>query len=162
MKNALLILLISISTFIAKSQTTTKNSMDFWVGTWDAYWSDSLKGTNTITKILKSNVVEENFVFNDKSFIGRSWSVYDSSSKTWNQTWVDDAGAYLLFAGGAEGDKVILNQTNEKINRGKATSMRMVFYNIAKDSFDWDWQSSKDEINWKSEWLIHYKRKKAK
>lgn len=149
-----------MSITMAKAQTNSKNTFDFWLGTWDAYWTDSLKGTNTITKILKTKVVEENFVFNDKSFVGRSWSVYDSAGKIWKQTWVDDGGSYLIFKGGQEGDKVILRLVDKVNKKGKLVSMRMVFYNIKKESFDWDWQSSEDEKNWKSEWLINYKRKK--
>jgi len=37
---------------------------------------------------------------------------------------------------------------------------RMIFYNIKKDSFDWSWEASTDGgATWKSNWLIHYKRK---
>jgi hypothetical protein len=139
---------------------TDKNTFNFWLGSWDAYWKgDTLRGSNTITKTLKNAVVEESFKFNDGSFSGRSWSLYDSVAKIWRQTWVDDAGAYLTFTGGREQEKVILTLTDKKNKNGKPISMRMVFYNIKQDSFDWDWQSSADGTNWKSNWLIHYKRK---
>jgi hypothetical protein len=157
---ATIIIFLTISLSMLKAQENTKSTFDFWLGNWNAYWSDSLRGINTITKILKDNVVEEHFVFNDKSFVGRSWTVFDSKNAIWKQTWVDDAGAYLTFTGGQEGDKVILRMTDKKVTNGKTVSMRMVFYNINKDSFDWDWQSSEDEKNWKSVWLINYKRKK--
>jgi hypothetical protein len=54
---------------------------------------------------------------------------------------------------------VVLTLTEKKGKNGKQISMRMVFYNIKQDSFDWDWQSSEDGTAWKSNWLIHYRRK---
>jgi hypothetical protein len=36
---------------------------------------------------------------------------------------------------------------------------RMVFYNITKEKFDWDWESSKDSgKTWNLSWQIHYLR----
>jgi hypothetical protein len=158
MRTSILILLIIAAT-MAKSQGNSKSTFDFWVGTWEASWSGSAKGINTIGKVLRTKVIEENFAANDKSFAGKSWTVYDTTAKLWRQTWVDDAGAYLLFTGGQEGDKVVLNMSCKTVKNGKTVAMRMVFYNIKKESFDWDWQSSEDEKNWKSAWLINYKRK---
>ena len=140
----------------------TENTFDFWLGKWDAYWNDSLKGTNVIKKTLKNKVVEENFSYNDKTFIGRSWSMFDATTKTWKQTWVDDAGAYLLFTGGQEGKDVILTMTDTRTVKGKTVYMRMIFYNITKDNFDWDWQSSEDKEKWTTVWAIKYKRNKKK
>lgn len=154
---AVIMLLSSAFGFAQNSPTT----FDFWVGSWDAYWNDSLKGTNTITKAMNNKVVEENFVQNDKGYFGKSWSVFDSAAGVWRQTWVDDTGAYLSFTGGKEGDKVILSKTDSRKGKnGKEVFMRMVFSNIKQQSFDWDWQSSEDSKNtWKTMWAIRYKRK---
>ncbi|MDP1802864.1 MAG: hypothetical protein Q8L81_15995 [Bacteroidota bacterium] len=157
-KTSFILILVIVFIMNVRSQNNA-NTFDFWIGKWDAYWADSLKGTNILTKTLNDLVIEENFSFNDRSFLGRSWSMYDSVSKVWNQTWVDDAGAYLLFKGGKEGDNVVLSQINPKIKNNTTVYMRMVFSNIKKNSFDWDWQSSVDNINWKSSWAIKYKRK---
>lgn len=159
MKHLLVLFFISFR-MITLSQINTKNTFDFWIGSWDAYWNDSLQGTNTITKILGNAVVEENFLFNDGTFSGKSWSVYDSSKNLWRQTWVDNSGSYLVFTGGLEDDKVVLKMTDKRTKSGKPLEMRMIFFNIKKDTFDWDWQSSPDGINWRSEWFITYIRKK--
>jgi hypothetical protein len=43
---------------------------------------------------------------------------------------------------------------------GKIIS-RMVYHNIQKDAFDWDWEASSDGgKTWKNNWHIHYDRKK--
>lgn len=142
------------------SQIPPENAFDFWIGSWKARWNDSIKGTNKITKILNDKAVEENFAFNDGTFKGKSWSVYNYNLKEWQQTWVDNTGAYLVFTGGHEGDKVILTMSGQKTKNGKPLLMRMVFFNIKKDSFDWDWQSSEDAKEWKSTWFIRYEREK--
>jgi hypothetical protein len=36
----------------------------------------------------------------------------------------------------------------------------MVFENIADDHFDWRWESSRDDGEWKLLWLLHYSRVK--
>jgi hypothetical protein len=48
----------------------------------------------------------------------------------------------------------------ERAVNGRPTSYRMVFYNIAKQSLDWDWQSSEDAgQSWRLLWRIHYQRR---
>lgn len=160
MKTSILLLLTTLC--MSTSAQNRNTEFDFWVGTWDAYWNDSLKGTNTLTKTLDDKVIEENFVAHDKSLIGKSWTLYDANTRTWKQTWVDNSGAYLLFTGVKEGDKIILNMVDvRKNNQGKNEYMRMVFYNITSTSFSWDWESSSDEKKtWQNQWAIKYKRRK--
>jgi len=138
------------------------SQFDFWIGTWKVEWlnTDSTKaeGTNVVTSILGSCVIEENF--NGKpgvDFMGKSFSVYNPAKKLWQQTWVDDQGGYMVFTGGMEDDKMILSR---KISRNdKELIQRMVFYNISKDKFDWNWESSEDNgVSWKMNWKIHYSR----
>lgn len=161
-KLILLIVLNVISQNIITKAQSDKNTFDFWIGKWDAYWNDSLKGTNEISKILNNMVVSENFNTSDGLFSGKSWSVFDSASNIWKQAWVDNNGAYMLFTGGREGDNVVLNMTDAKLRNGDTYYMRMVFSEIKSESFIWDWQSSKDKTAWKSAWMIHYKRNNQK
>jgi hypothetical protein len=38
---------------------------------------------------------------------------------------------------------------------------RMVFENITKDAFDWNWETSKDGgASWTLSWHLHYTRRK--
>ena len=73
------------------------------------------------------------------------------------QTWVDNQGAYLDFVGSQDGDVKIFERkfTNKA---GDTIHQRMRFLNINKDSFDWDWQSSKDGAEWKTLWVLEYRR----
>ncbi|MEO6695687.1 MAG: hypothetical protein ABIY50_13830 [Ignavibacteria bacterium] len=156
----LLFTVLMNSNLIAQQNDKT---LDFWIGKWDAYWNDSLKGTNQINVTMNGYIVEENFSTNDGTFTGKSWSAFDSVTNLWKQTWVDNSGAYMTFAGGGEGNKVILNMIEARKNKSnKNYYMRMVFSDINDDQFEWNWQSSVDKISWKPAWTIHYKRAESK
>lgn len=140
---------------------------DFWLGDWNAHWfeKDSVKafGENHLKKEMKGFVIEENFKINTGSsagFIGSSWSIYDSNKKKWFQTWVDNSGAYMAFEGKIDGDNRIFERST--INKkGVPVVQRMVFKNIKKDSFTWDWETSTDNgKTWNLNWQIFYTRMK--
>lgn len=140
------------------------SQFDFWLGTWDLEWTDAkgqkLTGTNTINKILKGCVIEENFsTAGSDPYLGKSHSLYDAKSGKWKQTWVDSGGSYLDFTGEFKDGKMTLSR--EMIdNDGKKTLQRMVFSKIQKNSLVWDWESSTDGGKmWKTNWKIFYKRR---
>jgi len=138
------------------------SQFDFWIGEWKATWVDqegnTQTGKNLIRRILGGCTIEENFSTNDGSFIGRSYSVYNSRKGIWEQTWVDNSGSYLALKGGLEGEKMILSL--EGITKeGKKVIQRMVFYDIKGDAFTWDWENSTDEgSTWNLQWRIYYTR----
>jgi hypothetical protein len=133
---------------------------DFWLGEWELTYNDTVHATNTISKQLGSCVIEENFDDPANKYKGRSWSVYSPQLKKWQQTWVDNAGAYLDFTGEFKDQKMQMNR--EFINpKGQKIMQRMVYYNIAAGHFDWNWESSADGgKTWTVNWKIHYQRKK--
>ena len=161
-----LIILIQCSIFAQNDKPCSAPEtaqFDFWVGEWIAEWSGENgkieTGTNTVTKILSGCAVQENFSTSDKTFIGTSLSVYSPKKKIWQQTWVDNSGAYLDFTGNMDGGKMILSRKG-KDKDGNEIMQRMVFYNITKESFDWNWEASTDEgKTWELKWKINYKRK---
>lgn len=156
---------VALQTVSAQSDSTDKpcsaaeaSQFDFWIGKWDLTWGDSLKGTNIITKELDGCVIHEHFSDPKERFYGRSYSVYNSTKKLWQQTWVDNQGNYLDFEGGFENEKMTLSRSFVG-PKGKTVMQRMVFFNISDSSLDWSWESSLDRgKNWKQLWLIHYKR----
>ncbi|MFI5211547.1 MAG: hypothetical protein ACHQIH_01580 [Ignavibacteria bacterium] len=136
--------------------------LDFWVGNWELDWTNAEgkteKGSNTISKVFGSCVIEENFSTADGTFKGKSLSVFDIRTQTWKQTWVDNTGSYLDFTGGKYGDTIIFSR---KIidKKGNEHSQRMVFYDISKNGFLWNWESSSDNgTTWNLQWKISYKR----
>ena len=163
----LLFIILSASEQLNAQNNTNCDSpechqFDFWVGNWKAVWQDTsgnnFEGKNSINKILDGCVIMENFDGNPGiDFKGKSFSVYNKKTKTWQQTWVDSQGGYMLFTGGMQNDKMILSREVET-KKGKVLQ-RMVFYDITEDSFNWNWESSRDNgMNWKLNWEIHYTR----
>ena len=141
---------------------------DFWVGDWDLTWpgqksNEVQHGRNSISKKLGGCVIEEQFDGSkDAQLKGLSVSVYSPKSKKWQQTWVDDQGGYLDFTGEFSGGQMILSRHAQNA-KGEDITQRMVFKNIAGDSFDWSWEQSKDHgATWTVVWPIHYVRRPAK
>jgi hypothetical protein len=141
---------------------------DFWLGDWDAVWyeKDSLKafGENHLTKEFNGFVIHENFKVltgSTAGFVGGSWSMYDKNKQKWFQTWVDNSGSYMAFEAKLDGVNRIFERST--INKkGIAVIQRMVFKNITKNSFTWDWESSADNgKTWSLNWQIFYTRKKG-
>jgi len=134
---------------------------DFWIGEWDLYTADTITGHNSVYKIMDACTVQENFSNPKSGYLGKSWSVYSPLSKQWQQTWVDNQGGYIPLTGNFEDGKMTLTTPPHKLPNGKEVISRMIYYNITKESFDWDWQSTKDGgATWSSNWKIHYVRKK--
>lgn len=163
-------LLITFSIFSAKAQNQKPcmapeaSQFDFWVGDWIATWGDTLHGTNHIEKMFGNCTIHENFSDPHIGYLGQSWTVFNANYKQWQQTWVDNQGGYIALTGGKSGDSMVLTTAEKRVPpaispTGKIIS-RMVYYNIKSDSFDWSWEASTDGgITWKSNWLIHYRRK---
>lgn len=159
MKSLLLTILVFVFS-ITSAQQNTENDLDFWIGEWTVEWKDTSgithTGTNKIEKILNGKVIQENF--SAEGFNGKSFSVFHPMKKIWQQTWVDNNSGYMVFEGGKDNDNFILSMQREV--KGKIVLMRMVFNNITKDGFNWDWQMSSDNgETWKDQWNLVYKRK---
>lgn len=84
---------------------------------------------------------------------------------TWNDTSHGTNKIYKIFdgctlMGNFENGEMKLSTQPRKLQNGKEMISRMVFYNIQPNTFDWRWEASTDNGNtWKTNWLIHYKRK---
>jgi hypothetical protein len=172
MKKARMILCFCFSGLVVAGQnsnppcsTPEARQFDFWVGEWNAFWKDSLRGSNRIEKMFGNCTIQENFIDPKTNYLGKSWSVYNSNYKIWQQTWVDNNGGYIHLTGGMVSDSMILKTMEQNVPSnvsptGKILS-RMVYYNIKPNSFDWSWEASTDGgLNWTPRWQIHYERKK--
>lgn len=140
---------------------------DFWVGDWDLTWpgqngQPEQHGHNNIERELGDCVIHEHF--SDQAnppFQGTSLSTFTPKLGKWQQTWVDNQGAYLDFVGEfKDGQMVLSREVTGK--DGKKFQQRMVFKNIKPDSLDWSWERSDDGgATWKVQWPIHYQRRKS-
>ena len=144
-------------------QQTDSHDMDFWVGEWTgtgkSYGPDNLVTEtmceNSISKDFDGHVIHEHF--KGAGLTGESWSVWVPGRKKWCQTWVDNQGGYIPLSGEKVGESVVLNTTH--LPEAKSYN-RMVFKNIQKKQFDWDWEATSDGgKTWQPKWQIHYTRK---
>lgn len=158
----LLSLCLSSTGLLSQSLNHSDSTLfDFWVGKWNLTWKNGDgtegKGTNNVIRILDGKVIQENFV-DMKGFKGSSMSVLTPRTKTWKQAWADNQGGYFDFEGFVEGDKRGFKTQPKEVN-GKVYVFRMVFYDITKDSFIWDWEGSTDGgKTWSLNWRINYYR----
>jgi uncharacterized protein DUF1579 len=141
----------------ARSHVAGPGGLDFWLGEWACSWEGG-GGRNRITKELDDRVVVERFEsLAPERWSGMSMSVYDEASGRWHQTWVDSVGNYWAFHEGREGDRLTF-ETDEQ-EEGREVRKRMVFSDVAHDSFAWRWERSSDRgATWEALWTIHYRR----
>ncbi len=144
--------------------TVEQKQFDFWVGEWDLSWPGQKpgevgRGTNSIKRILDGCVVQESFSGQAAHLRGTSVSTFDATAGKWKQTWVDNEGGYLDFAGGLkDGDFILQREASGK--NGTKFLQRMVWKNISANELDWSWEASRDGgKSWRVQWPIHYKRK---
>ena len=134
-------------------------ALDFWLGHWTVSWGDGLTATNHVDAILGGAVIREQFDGRPgAAFQGLSVSAYSPTLGLWRQTWVDSDGSYWAFSGGpAEGGRFIF--ATDDVRDGRPVKLSMVFYNLAPDSLDWDWERSDDDgATWALKWRLHYTR----
>lgn len=142
-----------------------QKQFDFWLGEWQLTWPGNKEGeiqhgANIIRRKMDGCVVEENFSGGESIPLrGMSVSIFSKRLGKWQQTWVDNQGAYLDFTGEFRDGQMILQR--EAVGPdGSRVLQRMVFKNIHSDEFDWTWEASKDGgTSWQVQWPIHYKRK---
>lgn len=84
---------------------------DFWVGDWDV--SDFDKPTVIdahvrVDLILDGCVLHEDYQDANHSK-GESFSIYDTTTNSWHQTWVTNRGRLLLINGNVQGDAMVLS-----------------------------------------------------
>jgi hypothetical protein len=162
----LLALLCGIAALSTQAQVgctgAESHQMDFWLGEWDLTYSQGgqvAHSRNRVTKTLDGCVVLEEFTgAPGVALDGRSVSMYDRTASRWKQTWVDNNGAYLDFAGGSEAGRFVLARQVER--DGKRIQQRMVFQDIRADRLKWLWQRSDDGgSTWSTLWEIEYRRR---
>lgn len=140
------------------NQLPPEQQFDFWLGKWDVSWGEGQHGVNHIQRVLDGQVIQEDFDGRPAmDFRGHSVSVYSPHYGHWQQTWVDTQGNYWHLRGGWQHDRFTL--VTDDLLQGRAVKYRMVFYKIALDTLDWNWELSEDGgQTWGLRWKIHYQR----
>ena len=119
-----LFIAISFSTLSAQNQkqqctccTENHSEFDFWEGNWEVTLPNGNKaGNNTITKIQGNCILQENWVSATPGYTGTSTNFYNTTTKQWEQLWVDNQGASLHLKGNKIGNQMIL-KTDDAVNK---------------------------------------------
>lgn len=96
---------------------------DFWIGEWDVKSTNgTTAGKSSVQLMLGDCVIFENWTSAaPQTYAGKSFNVYNSSTKKWMQTWVDDKGSVIEFINGEWKDNtltfVTLPNTQNQVTR---------------------------------------------
>lgn len=168
MKTLLIIILVSftISGFSQKVSPCSTDSiyrqLDFWIGEWEVFGVAGVKaGDSKIERILDSCVILENYSNKNKTYSGKSFNTYNSQSKQWQQTWVDDQGGstnHLL--GKAEPGKMVFMTHPFQFSKDTMAVRKLSFIQLGKNKVRQHAEISTDGQNtWKTEYDLEYRRK---
>ena len=93
---------------------------------------------------------------------GKSFNTYNSVTKQWQQTWVDNVGGTTEFLAGHYEDNKMLFKTKPFPVAGDTMAVRrLTFFNLGPDKVRQFAEISKDnEKTWTPEYDLEYRRKK--
>ena len=173
MRKVFFSLLMVISSLALPAQRTPCNSdpiyrqFDFWIGEWDVYGKNGKKaGDSKIELILDSCIILENWksasLFNGVYYSGKSFNTYNSVTKQWQQTWVDNTGGTTEFLEGHYEDKTMILKTKPFwFNKDTMAVRRLTFFSINADKVRQLGEISKDnEKTWNTEYDLEYRRRR--
>lgn len=133
---------------------------DFWVGEWTVKQTgaDQVVGSSSIQKILDDCVVLENWT-GGRGNTGKSFNIYDSNTKKWEQYWVDSNGGRIFFSGHLNG--TTMDYFADTDEQGKKATRHLQFFHLGPDEVRQFSQRSEDGgKTWSVEYDFTYFRKK--
>ena len=135
---------------------------DFWLGDWDVRpaGSDQLAGQSKIERILGNCVVLENWT-GAAGGTGKSFNVYDATTKRWEQIWVDAFGSLTKYSGGIKDGA--MDYFADSVNpQGKLVRLHLQFFKLSADKVRQFSQISSDGgKTWSAQYDFIYTRKPA-
>jgi len=136
---------------------------DFWLGEWEVSTTNGSipAGTSKIELILSDCVVQENWKSLNNPYSGKSYNIYDSALKRWEQYWVDNTGGNIFFHGELK-DGVMDYFTDDLPQpTGPALRRHLQFFELSVDKVRQFSQGSTDGgKTWSVEYDFTYVRKK--
>jgi hypothetical protein len=140
---------------------------DFWLGQWEAYGLNGKKaGDSKISLILDSCVVLEEWTSASANrgirYAGKSFNTYNSVTRQWQQTWVDNVAGSTEYLEGKYADKKLEFRTKPFVfSKDTMAIRRLSFYDLGPDKVRQHGEISKDNAKtWVTEYDLEYRRKK--
>lgn len=109
--------------------TAESRLFDFWIGEWDVKnTSGNHAGKSSVQLMLGDCVIFENWTSAaPQNYSGKSFNLYNSSTKKWMQTWVDDKGSVIEFINGEYKDNKLTFVT---LPNAQNQITRLTFHNL--------------------------------
>ena len=140
---------------------------DFWIGEWDVFGKNGQKaGDSKISLILDSCIILEEWTSANMQqglrYAGKSFNTWNSASKEWQQTWVDNTGNTTAYTHGKfEDKKIIFNTDPFTFSKDTIAVRRLTFFDLGKDKVRQLGEITKDKgTTWATEYDLEYRRKK--
>jgi tetratricopeptide (TPR) repeat protein len=135
---------------------------DFWLGEWNVSTTQGAvpSGNSKIELILEDCVVQENWKSLNSPYAGKSYNIYNTSLKRWEQYWVDSVGGNIFFYGGLK-DGVMDYWTDDLPQPdGTKRKRHLQFFKLGSDTVRQFSQGSNDGgKTWQVEYDFTYIRK---
>jgi hypothetical protein len=172
MTRRLVLFLMLASSIYSHAQKTPCTSdpvyrqFDFWIGNWEVYAKNGKKaGDSKIELILDSCIILENWKSaasrNGLYYSGKSFNTYNSATKQWQQTWVDNMGGTTEFQEGYyDNNKMIFRTKPFQVAKDTLAVRKLTFYNLGPNKVRQHSEISRDnEATWTTEYDLEYRRK---
>ena len=108
------------------------HAFDFWIGEWDVQPTGSTRApigsgsTSIVERQLDGCVIQENWLPKGGVGAGKSFNVYNSVTKQWQQYYVDTLGTITLYTGTFHEDGNLYFEADQF---GTSSRIRMTFFN---------------------------------
>ena len=135
---------------------------DFWVGEWDVQPTGAPRApkgaSSRVERILDGCVIFENWEPGPPGGAGKSFNIYNTSTKKWEQYWVDAVGRITHYFGEFREDGNLYYEADQF---GTANKLRMTFFKQGSDEVRQLGHISKDGgKTWTVSFDLTYVRKK--
>lgn len=135
--------------------------LDFWIGNWDVTSSGAPAGESQVEKMLGECVIFENWT-GASGMVGKSFNLWDATTREWRQTWVDSTGGLHEYHGAFGGGKMVYLADRLQADPSgtlQPTKLRMTFFDQGGTVRQLGEQSTDGGKTWAVSYDLLYSRK---
>ncbi|HET6932184.1 MAG TPA: hypothetical protein VFI45_17785 [Candidatus Acidoferrum sp.] len=136
---------------------------DFWIGEWSVVTAkgEMPAGDSRIELSLGDCVIVENWASKNSLYAGKSYNVFNTVEKRWEQFWVDNSAGMIHFYGGLKDGAMDFYTRDQTLPDGTSNQRHLRFFPLGPDKVRQYSQASSDHgKTWTDEYDFIYTRKK--
>ena len=137
---------------------------DFWIGEWSVVTAkgEMPAGDSRIELSLGDCVIVENWTSKNSLYAGKSYNVYNTAEKRWEQFWVDNGAGMIHFFGSLKDGVMDFYTQDQTQPDGTSNQRHLRFFPLGPDKVRQYSQASTDHgKTWTDEYDFIYTRKKT-